>query len=185
MKHKKTLVIHPQDKSTDFLIPIYNGIEHKTVLRAGYSKNEVRSLIDSHDRILMMGHGSAYGLFAVNQFSDSLLYIIDESFVEQLSKKEDNVFIWCYASDFVEKHKLKGFYTGMFISEVYEALYHQLRDVNQTMVDESNYTFSEIVSRHIEAERETISTRIIDEYTTVASKNKIAAYNVDRIYFKM
>ena len=37
----KTLVIHPEDSSTDFLCPIYETIQRKIVIRKGYSKKEI------------------------------------------------------------------------------------------------------------------------------------------------
>ena len=58
----KTLVIHPEDKSTDFLSPIYAPITNKTVIKGGIYKSELQGLIESHDRIIMLGHGAPYGL---------------------------------------------------------------------------------------------------------------------------
>ena len=54
----KTLVIHPKDDSTDFLCPIYESIECKTILRCGLSKNEAAEQISVHDRIknLIVGY---------------------------------------------------------------------------------------------------------------------------------
>jgi PAS domain S-box-containing protein len=40
-KQEKVLVIHPDDRSTDFLKPIYAGITNATVITGGYSKAEV------------------------------------------------------------------------------------------------------------------------------------------------
>ena len=34
----QTLIIHPEDKSTDFLCPIYESIKNKEVIRGGISK---------------------------------------------------------------------------------------------------------------------------------------------------
>lgn len=62
----KTLVIHPKDKSTDFLKPIYHG-RNWTVITGG-TKQEVRDAIDEHDHIIMLGHGTPQGLLAVGQF---------------------------------------------------------------------------------------------------------------------
>ena len=57
----KNLIIHPQDTSTDFLSPIYTPLKNKTVVKGGITKTELRTLIESHDRIIMLGHGSPYG----------------------------------------------------------------------------------------------------------------------------
>ena len=67
----KTLVIHPEDKSTDFLNPIYYGRDW-TVITEG-TKDEVRWAIDEHDHIIMMGHGTPQGLLSVGKFTKEAL----------------------------------------------------------------------------------------------------------------
>ena len=71
----KTLIIHPNDRSTDFLKPIYAGIKNKTVLNKNVSENTLRQEIQTHDQILMMGHGSPSGLFNVAQIGNGFLTI--------------------------------------------------------------------------------------------------------------
>lgn len=93
----KTLVIHPQDESTWFLDRVYSNIEDLTLITGDVSKDEIRELVESHDRIMMMGHGSPRGLFSVGSFRTNNGYIIDESFVDLLREKKDSVFIWCNA----------------------------------------------------------------------------------------
>ena len=180
----KTLVIHPDDKSTDFLCPIYQTIQDKTVLRNGFTKDEIKEQIKEYDRIIMLGHGSPDGLFAVGQFKTDNSYIIDSSSTDILAEKEENVYIWCHANKFVEKLDLKGFYTGMFVSEILEALYCELPLVEQKVVDESNDGFSKIVSNHINDSKSDIYTNTIKEYQIIANRNLVAAYNIIRIYSK-
>jgi hypothetical protein len=64
----KTLVIHPKDKTTDFLKSIYHGRGY-TVITGGCTKDDVAKAIDEHDHIIMMGHGTPQGLLAVGQFN--------------------------------------------------------------------------------------------------------------------
>jgi len=180
----KTLVIHPDDKSTDFLCPIYQTIKDKTVLRKGFAKEEVAEQIKIHDRIIMLGHGSPDGLFAVGQFETDNSYIIDSSVTDILADKEENVYIWCHANKFVEKFELKGFYTGMFVSEILEALYCQLQLVEQEVVDESNDGFSRIVSKYINDSKSSIYSKTIEEYRIIANGNLVAAYNIVRLNSK-
>jgi hypothetical protein len=68
------LIIHPQDPSTDFLKPIYASIQDKTVLTGCIDKNQLRILIEKHDRVIMLGHSSPLGLLSVGQYTvmDSL-----------------------------------------------------------------------------------------------------------------
>ena len=180
---RKTLVIHPDDRSTDFLRPIYAGIENKTVVTGGINKAELRELIKSHDRVMMMGHGYPGGLFSVGQFNQSLGVIVDDSMVDLLKEKEDNVFIWCNADQFVNKHNLKGLYSGMFISEVGEATYCGLPGTEQEEVDISNNYFAYllgelVVNNDLSAAYSALKT----EYGQLAESSKVANYNHNRLY---
>jgi hypothetical protein len=179
----KTLIIHPSDGSTSFLDIVYESIPNKTVITGGVSKQDVMNLIKEHDRVMMMGHGSPSGLFSVGQFYGvGGGYIIDQSMVPLLSEKEDNVFIWCNADRFVETFKLKGFYSGMFISEVGEAYYCGLPGTKQDAVDESNYGFVNILSKYINEDKNVIYDNVLNEYGVIAEQNPVALYNHNRLY---
>ena len=65
----KTLVIHPKDKTTDFLKPIYHGRDDVTVITGGCTKEDVAKAIDAHDHIVMLGHGTPQGLMAMGNFN--------------------------------------------------------------------------------------------------------------------
>lgn len=114
----RNLIIHPEDPTTTFLSPIYSKLKNKTVVGGSIDKSDLLELIESNDRIMMLGHGSPYGLLNTGLISDTGLYIIDESMVLPLSRKSNSIFIWCYADKFVQKYGLSGLCTGMFISEV-------------------------------------------------------------------
>jgi hypothetical protein len=77
----KTLVIHPKDKSTDFLSPIYAGLDNITLVTGGWSQSQIQEAIQTHDQVMMMGHGSPSGLFAVGQFPNENGYVIGSSLV--------------------------------------------------------------------------------------------------------
>jgi hypothetical protein len=49
-----TLIIHPEDPTTDFLKPIYAPIKNKTIITSGVSKSKLRELIKSHHRVIML-----------------------------------------------------------------------------------------------------------------------------------
>jgi hypothetical protein len=141
-----TLVIHPDDRSTDFLKPIYADIPCLVIKQnPGYLK--LCDLINNHDRILMMGHGSGGGLFDINEFGRMNGWFINEKHALLLKNKE-NFYIWCHANQFVEKHKLKGFYTGMFISEVEEASFYNL-GTTQEEINYSNNLFARSLAKII------------------------------------
>ena len=172
----KTLVIHPHDQSTHFLKPIYDNIPNKTIITGGLFVDEVNKLIYNHDQIIMLGHGSPKGLFGVN-FKRS--YVIDEDQVDLLQDKEC-IFIWCHADQFVKEHNLKGFHSGMFISEVGEALIYKLKGDKQ-LVTESNNTFAFMLGSVINQSLPEIYEQIKKDYGWLAERNEIAKYNHERL----
>lgn len=183
----KTLVIHPQDKSTDFLRPIYAGLDDVTLVTGGWTQTQIREAIRMHDQVMMMGHGSPNGLFAVGQFEPTnpySSYVIGASMVWELSQKDNNIFIWCNADQFVQRHGLKGFYSGMFVSEVGEAFYCGVTPFDQASVDESNDTFARQLGECLVGTRapEQIFDQIRGQYGLLAETNSIARYNHQRLY---
>ena len=180
----KTLVIHAEDSSTDFLCPIYQTIEDKTVLRKGFTKKDVAEQIKIHDKVIMLGHGSLDGLFSVGQFETDNSLIIDSSLISLLAEKEENIYIWCHANKFVERYNLKGFYTGMFVSEFLEVVYCQLPLVVDKVIDESNDGFSSIVSKYVNDSKSVLYKNTLEEYRDIANKNSVAAYNIERLFYQ-
>ena len=182
----KSLIVHPKDPSTTFLDIVYKDIPNQTLITGGITKSDLKELIKEHDRVMMMGHGSPYGLFSVGQFKNEDWkygsgYIIDQEMVPLLVKKEHNVYIWCWASTFVENNNLKGFSSGMFISEVGEANAMKVYGTDQDIVDESNYGFVNIVNKFINEDTTTIYDNVIKEYGLIAEQNPVALYNHNRI----
>lgn len=179
----KTLFIHIKDPSTDFLERIYKDAKNCTIVRTMLHIDVMNDLIKNHDQVVMMGHGSSNGLFG-----DSCAYIIDHQHVGALSEKDNNVFIWCYANKFVERHHLKGFSTGMFISEDAEAqwalgppLYSK---VDEHSIIESNYLFAGLVGKNLNKPIEEFAQCIKENYSpenlVAANKNTII-YNSEKL----
>lgn len=137
----KTLVIHPNDLSTKYLSKIYEA-DDATVIKTDIPNGALMSLIKSHDRIIMMGHGSEDGLFGHRKM------VIDSKFVYLLRQKEC-VAIWCNADVFFKKYELTGIYTGMIISELDEALSYSIYPVTGQMVKHSNYLFAELLEKFL------------------------------------
>lgn len=179
----KTLVIHPDDRSTDFLKVIYKDLPNKTVVVGGKTLEEINSLIESHDRVIMLGHGSPSGLFALGLFPGMSGYVIGRAQAELLAKKDNNMFVWCYASDFVQEHNLKGFSSGMFISEVGEAMWCGIPRQTQEQVDEQNNFFCESVSKVVAKPAADIYDYVTEHYGNLAKTNLIAEYNLDRLRY--
>ena len=140
----KTLVIHPYDPSTEFLSVIYKDHPEWTVMTDDLSKKTIIEAIKNHDHIIMMGHGSPYGLFDL--LNNRLL--IDSTYVYLLREKQCTC-IWCDADQFVQKYKLKGLYTGMIISDYDEAM-SEGKSVQGDDIEESNAMFAHAMSEAIQ-----------------------------------
>jgi hypothetical protein len=177
----KNLIIHPKDVSTDFLKPIYKSVENAVTLTGGVGSSKIKEYIQNSERVLMMGHGSPGGLFSIGRFYTGT-YVIGDWCVDDLAQKEENVFIWCNADKFVTKYRLKGFYSGMFVSEVSEANFCGLNGVDQDMVDESNETFAVLLGEYITLKKHDIYNNIRDTYGELAKNNPVAMYNWKRLY---
>lgn len=170
----KTLVIHPKDRTTDMLCAVYQDM-NCTIVRNQVSKSELKRLISSHDRIIMMGHGTALGLFGFGG------YVINSDLVYLLREKKETVYIWCNADEFVKKYDLKGLYSGMIISEKEEAEYCNVecsyKDVNM-----SNNYFSDALT---ECVAKNYSLAIFhDNYIDEDGDNPVMVYNRERMFYK-
>jgi hypothetical protein len=178
-----TLIIHPKDQSTDFLKPIYAPIHDKTVITGGVTKYELRKLIKSHDRVIMLGHGTPIGLLSIGQFPDNGSYVIDYSYADLLSTKKGNIFIWCYADQFVQRNGLNGFYSGLFLSEFGEAFSSGFYIADRNLITESNDSFASCVSQNIHQPLVGMFENVIQEYAIMAKTNPIAKFNLERLYY--
>jgi hypothetical protein len=87
------LVIHPKDRTTDFLKPIYHGRNDTTVITGGCTKKDVEQAIKQHDHIIMMGHGTPQGLLSMNQFNGKpkKTAYVTPSQLSKLPKKNDGI----------------------------------------------------------------------------------------------
>jgi hypothetical protein len=161
----KTLVIHPKDKTTDFLSEIYSD-QDWIVLSENISHSSLKKLMNDHERIIILGHGDEKGLFGFGR------HVIDSRLVYLLRQKS-LVCIWCNADKFVYKYGLKGMYTGMIISEVDEADYCMVQ-ATQSQVSESNKLFA-ITMRDLVRGEDSLNT-----YNSTT--NPVIQYNSERIY---
>lgn len=176
----KRLIVHIKDESTDFLNPIYNHLPSITLVRHKLPALVMNALIRCHDQVIMMGHGSFHGLFGP-QFTT----IIGAENVEALAEKDNNVFIWCHANQFVSRHNLRGFTTSMFISEDGEASSYlpecnYISGADEHAVKEQNYLFARLVGENIHKPvsglYKEVKSNFIAENTVAANKH-IINYN--------
>ena len=166
----KTLVIHPQDSTTNFLSEIYIDKDW-TLINTNISKKTLKEQIKTHDRIVMLGHGTEKGLIGFNKL------VIDSSWVYLLREKIC-VFIWCNANVFVEKYRLKGFYTGMIISEYEEAIMCCV-PTNLFWINESNIDFAMAIKNSIDENNMLEKAKILYEGNTA-----VVEFNRNNVYYE-
>ena len=168
---KKTLVIHPEDKTTDMLKHVYKNHPEYTVCRDnGINKKQLKELIGKHDRIIMLGHGLPMGLIGSSRKS----FLVDDSFAELLRTKE-TVSVWCYSDMYFERNRIAGFHTGMIISEVDEELYIFGKEIlNRQEMLENFKQLSVCFGECIEFEPEQIREYMLKHYN---SYNPITEFN--------
>jgi hypothetical protein len=114
----KTLVVHPSDPNTSRLKGIYAGIPSLTVKTGEVSNRKMIELIETHDRILLIGNGDPGGLFANGRFSHSF-WVIDDTHAELLRKKADmgSMLVWPGADIYAIRNGLDLIATGEFTFE--------------------------------------------------------------------
>ena len=98
---------------------VYEGLDNVTLFDSYKQRKELLEALVAAPReepILLLGHGCPNGLY-------DLRYglILDDGDAELLKDRPNLIGIWCYASSYAHAHGLKGFFSGMFISEGREA----------------------------------------------------------------
>lgn len=176
----KRLVIHPVDKTTDFVAPIYTMNGPCTLVRGGVDWRKLHTEIAKHDQIIMMGHGTPMGLLGAGMFKHRGHCITDDS-AEYLHDK-DCIFIWCHADQYVDHNDLTGFHTGMFVSEMHEGYTCGLRDFTQNDIDASNKRFVNAVTQAVEdgLSGERMYDYVAGRYSAITG-NDVITYNFQRL----
>ncbi len=167
----ETAVFHPDDPTTDFLYEIYQGKGWNVVNDPFIDQNTVAEVICTHKRIICLGHGNHWGLFGAEEM------IVNDSITPLLQEK-DVIFIWCNADQFVLKHGLSGFYTGMFLSECTEADLFGIPYDDELQIEMSNDWFASILGKHINSNN--ILKNVRQEYHD--PDDPIVSFNRDRLY---
>ncbi len=178
----KRLVIHPKDESTVFLKKVYERLENITLIEGGIEHlHNLDRLIEEHEQVIFLGHGMPLGLLAVGQFGFHT-FVMNGARVGPLREKDNTIFIWCYASDFVRSHQLGGFATGMFISEEIEA-YANGVECTETDIEISNNAFATALGEALQRNLNTLElyNHVKHQYAPLAETNPVVKYNWERI----
>lgn len=164
-----TLVIHPYDPTTDFLGVIYKD-KYWTVIRENVSKKVLIENIKAHKRIVMLGHGYEGGLFGFDR-------VVINSELVYLLREKQCVCIWCNAQYFVEKYELKGFYTGMIISDDMEANMYCV-NTEPEEIKESNALFAKAILAGID--KKDMLTEVANNYK---GNTDIIEFNAENLFY--
>lgn len=168
-----TLLIHPADRTTEFLKVGYESMDY-TKINTNPSNAGLKRSMMQHDRIVMMGHGTNYGLIGFNRL------VVSSQLVYLLREKPNSVYIWCNADQFVRKYALSGFATGMIISEYEEALLCCMHEFTAKDIDESNALFGEAIRQSIMLPPLEMQAKMLEIYR--GNENPIIYFNRQRLY---
>lgn len=168
----KTLVIHPADRTTDFLKTIYENQLEWTIVNSELSRNEMKDVIKKHDRIIMLGHGDENGLYGFDH------YVINDSVAYSL-KTKFCICIWCKTYNFVMNNDLKGFFTGMIVSDEAEAFMYKL-NATAAEIEESNDLFAKAIRDNLSSS--TIVDDVLKSYDS--ETNEIIQFNRKNLFYR-
>lgn len=174
------IVIHPTDPSTRMLGLLYKDLPGVTIFDSWKQRSEILEAISTapqDEPILLLGHGSPGGLLDMRYG-----YVIRDEDAPLLRDRPNLVGIWCYASDYASKHGLKGFFSGMFISEPPEAWMNDVEATDEE-VDEKVWDFSRRFGEMIHAglPLEQIAAELSDPRHITSP---LTEYNYSRLTFR-
>lgn len=169
----KTLIIHPSDPTTDVLKSIYKAFETVDVYN-GRNTDELKQLVSNYDRFIVMGHGTPYGLLDVNKN-----YLFGYGMVTTFKNNDTNIYIWCKANDYVKDLNLKGFATGMIISELKEARWYDIK-CTLGQIEESNELFVNSIKDNLSSDIQKMVFGVRKQY--YSETNPIIKFNMKNIY---
>lgn len=139
------LVVHPQDRTTDVLKLLYEGLEAKVITKECSNRMMGQFLHSTsiRDRIMLLGNGSERGLYYRKNDEEEGFdgIIVGHPQAYQLRRHGSNMIgIWCHAVEFAKAEGLHGLFSGMIISEMSEAEEYgiattldEIRSSNRTM----------------------------------------------------
>lgn len=176
----KTTIIHLEDPTTQFLKNVYKDLPSEDIFlydnNFGYNILDIINSIKKSDRIIFLGHGTPLFLIGWMRLFNH------PDFIPALKEKEENIiYIWCHASTFAQRNGLGGFATGMFISELGEALYYKVPGTRK-IIEDSNFKFANIIGELVKNETKT------SDYLDILNLkyddiNEICSYNKSLFYF--
>lgn len=173
------LVIHIiSTEDTNDFAGIYEGL-NATILINPTSSECKRAIINEQDRIVLIGHGTEYGL--LNQRLDG--YIIDSKMI-QFIRGKNIIGIWCNASNFADRYDLTGFFTSMFISNTNELMEcgFQAFENCEEEIRRQNLIFAERINELLTANTPSGDWATILYNSLTNSDERFVYYNYEAMY---
>ena len=135
------LVIHSKEVRTAMMSILYKGTEAQ-VFNQETSNSKIERLLSNcsqHERIMLLGHGSDDGLFSRDDmFSDDNRVLVGRNHACYLSQHGANIVgIWPNAYKFARREGLHGLFSGMLITDQYEAEHYGIITL-QHIIEEAN-----------------------------------------------
>ena len=133
----KATIVHSNagDTDTRVLAALWDGIPDARVMDVRPGTPDARRAVDAaiaeeEDALVLCGHGSPQGLFDPSVMARGNLaaiarnppYLVDVRNAPSIRARRV-VGVWCYAASFAESAGLRGFFTGMFVSNPAEAAF--------------------------------------------------------------
>lgn len=176
-----TLVIHCADRSTDMLSQIYNGKGWDVLRDGNIDKEELHQLLQSHERIVCLGHGTSSGLINVQGGGT----VIGASEAPYLKDKKLFV-IWCNADGYFNAHHIGNgqFITGNMPSEVWECRAAGCGEISSELMLE-NITYwsklcADVVDRALAGDAQGAVDYVRDKYIEKYGDHPVTIYNAER-----
>lgn len=176
-----TLVIHCEDRSTDMLSQIYNGKGWDVLRDGNIDKDELHQLLESHSRIVCLGHGTGGGLINC-QGGGSTIGSEEAPYL-----KDKHLFvIWCNADRYFETHGIGNgqFITGNMPSEVWECSGAGCGEISSQLMLE-NITYwsklcAEVVDQALSGDAAGAVKHVQDKYIEKYGDHPVTIYNAER-----
>ncbi len=182
----KRLIIHPQDRTTDFLKTIYDGLEDSVIYTERLTSRGVNQLFHHcppTSQIMLLGHGSDKGLFYREDDTKPLFdyVMVGHTHRHFLQHRHNIIAIFCNADHFARAEGLHGLFTGMIISEMSEAEEYGIA-TTQEELERENVMFASRIRQLLDENclLHDIPTRMRELNDT---HSKLTNFNYQNIYY--
>lgn len=144
------IVIHPDDPTTAFLMPLYEADGQTDLYTQAHSNAAIRHALNHKtyqgETVMMLGHGCEYGLLANSSPGRKFDRLIINSSHAQFLRGKQCIAIWCNADKFGAWYGLQGLFSGMIISEMEEARLYNIQTTPEEIAAE-NERLTRLVAR--------------------------------------